>query len=113
VALEFLDVLDGLLPTIYRLGGDFRVQLSDLAHHYSFIREVRGYGLMIGMEMDIPGRQIVSDAMAEGLLINCTHENVLRFLPPYTISEQEIDRAVRILARLLKKQSSAKAGSAG
>ncbi len=103
VAIEVLDIIAGMLPTIHELGGHFRMQLSDLARHHGFIREVRGFGLMIGMELDIPGKQIVVDAIEEGLLINCTHDKVLRFLPPYTISEQEIDRAVSILNRLLKK----------
>jgi len=103
VALEFLDLLDGLLPSIYRLGGDFRMQLSEMMRHHGFIKEVRGFGLMIGVELDIPGKQIVQEALEEGLLINCTHETVLRFLPPYIISEQEIDRAVKILAKLFKK----------
>jgi len=103
VALEFLDILEGLLPSIYRLGGHLRMQLSDLMRHYGFIREVRGYGLMVGVELDIPGKQIVLDALEEGLLINCTHDTVLRFLPPYIITEPEIDRAVRTLSRVLKK----------
>lgn len=103
VSLEFLDILEGLLPEIYRLGGEFRTRLSELARHFGFIREVRGFGLMIGMELDIPGKQIVLDAMAEGLLINCTHNTVLRFLPPYIITEKEIDRAMKILTRVLKQ----------
>jgi len=103
VALEFLEILDELLPVIGRVGSDFRIQLAELGRHFSFIREVRGFGLMIGMELDIPGKQIVLDAMAEGLLINCTHDTVLRFLPPYIINEQEIDRAVNVLTRVLKK----------
>jgi acetylornithine/N-succinyldiaminopimelate aminotransferase len=103
VSLEFLDILEGLLPEISRLGGEFRMRLSELARHFGFIREVRGYGLMIGVELDIPGKQIVLDAMAEGLLINCTHNTVLRFLPPYIITEKEIDRAVKTLTRVLKQ----------
>ena len=103
VALEFLDILEGLLPSIYRIGGDFRMQLSELARHHDFIKEVRGFGLMIGLELDIPGKQIVTDALAEGLLINCTHDTVLRFLPPYIINEREVDRAVKCLAKLFKK----------
>jgi predicted acetylornithine/succinylornithine family transaminase len=103
VALEFFDILEGLLPEIERLGEYFRAQLSGLAQRFGFIREVRGYGLMIGMELDVPGKQIVLDAMAEGLLINCTHDTVLRFLPPYIITEKEIGRAVKTLGRLLKR----------
>jgi acetylornithine/N-succinyldiaminopimelate aminotransferase len=107
VALEFLDVLDGLLPSIHSLGAEFRTELCELSRHFGFIREVRGFGLMIGMELDIPGKQIVLDAMEEGLLINCTHETVLRFLPPYIISPKEIDRAVSILTKVLKKAPAA------
>jgi predicted acetylornithine/succinylornithine family transaminase len=103
VALEFLDILEGLLPDIFRLGSDFRVQLGELARHYGFIKEARGFGLMIGLELDLPGKPFVAEAIAEGLLINCTHETVLRFLPPYVITDQEIDRAVRILTKIFKK----------
>ena len=55
------------------------------------------------MELTIPGKQIVLDAMAEGLLINCTHDTVLRFLPPYIITEKEVDQAVKILAKIFAK----------
>jgi len=103
VAIEFLDILKDLLPEIQRLGGEFKIELLDLARHYGFIREVRGYGLMLGMELEISGKQIVLDAMAEGLLINCIHDNVLRFLPPYVITDAEVDRALKILGRVLKK----------
>jgi acetylornithine/N-succinyldiaminopimelate aminotransferase len=104
VALEFMDILeDGLLPRIHDAGVEFRKQLSELARRHSFIKEVRGYGLMIGVELDIPGKQIVLDAMAQGLLINCTHDKVLRFLPPYIITDKDIDRAVRTLGKIFKK----------
>ncbi len=103
VALEFLDLLDGLLPSIYQLGGLFRMRLEELSRHYRFIKEVRVYGLMIGVELKIPGEPLVKEALENGLLINCTQENVLRFLPPYVISEQEVDRAVKILDKVLRK----------
>jgi acetylornithine/succinyldiaminopimelate/putrescine aminotransferase len=102
VALEFLDILDGLLPHIDRVGSYFRAKLEELRKQFSFIREVRGQGLMIGVDLSIPGKQIVLDAMDHGLLMNCTHETVLRFLPPYIATEKEIDRAVKILQRVLK-----------
>jgi acetylornithine/succinyldiaminopimelate/putrescine aminotransferase len=55
------------------------------------------------MELTVPGKQLVLDAMAEGLLINCTHETVLRFLPPYIVTEKEVDQAVKTLAKLFAK----------
>ena len=58
VALEFFDILDELLPSINAVGGYFRMRLTELARRYSFIREVRGQGLMIGVELDIPGKPV-------------------------------------------------------
>lgn len=103
VALEFLDILDGLLPHIDKMGCYFRAGLEEMQKQFSFIREVRGQGLMIGVELSFPGKQLVLDAMEQGLLMNCTHETVLRFLPPYISTEKEIDRALGILKRLFKQ----------
>ena len=103
VAIECLEILDELLPAIQRVGGYFKDSLEALARKHSFVREVRGCGLMLGVDLAIPGKQFVLDAMAEGMLINCTHDTVLRFLPPYIITEKEVDRAVRILRKLFRK----------
>jgi len=103
VALEFFDILEELLPQIHHVGSYFRLLLTEQQRKHPFIREVRGFGLMIGVEMEIPGKQMVLDAMADGLLINCTHDTVLRFLPPYIITEKEVDQAMRILGKLVAK----------
>jgi predicted acetylornithine/succinylornithine family transaminase len=103
VALEFLDILDELLPHIQEVGGYFHVKLNELGRKHGFVKEVRGFGLMLGMELAVPGKQLVLDAMAGGLLMNCTHDTVLRFLPPYNVSEKEIDQAVKILGKLFAK----------
>ena len=102
VALEFLDILDELLPSINTVGDYFRTGLNDLARRFSFIKEVRGRGLMIGLDLEIPGKQFVLDGIKAGLLFNCTHETVLRFLPAYTITEREVDKALKGLAKLFK-----------
>src|SRR5205807_6585796 len=102
-ALEFCDILDELLPVIQRVGGYFHVQLNELARKHACIKEVRGFGLMIGVELNVPGKQIVLDALADGLLINCTHDTVLRFLPPYIATEKEVDQALKVLSKLLGK----------
>ena len=103
VALEFCDILDELLPAIQRVGGYFHVELNELARKHGCVKEVRGFGLMLGMELDRPGKQVVIDAMTEGLLINCTHDTVLRMLPPYIITEKEVDQGMKILGKLLAK----------
>lgn len=106
VALEFFDILDGLLPSIRQVGDYFRARLEELAERYAFIREVRARGLMVGVDMSVPGKQMVADAQARGLLINCTHDTVLRFLPPYIIAEKEVDEAVRTLNGIFAAQAS-------
>jgi predicted acetylornithine/succinylornithine family transaminase len=103
VALEFCDMLDELLPAIQRVGGYFHVTLNELARKHAVVKEVRGFGLMLGMELNVPGKQAVLDAMADGLLINCTHDTTLRFLPPYIVTEKEVDLAVKIMGKVLAK----------
>jgi acetylornithine/N-succinyldiaminopimelate aminotransferase len=103
VALEFLDILEELMPSIRSIGSYFRLKLADLQRHFPFITEVRGQGLMIGLQLDIPGKQFVLDAIAEGMLMNCTHDTVLRFLPPYILTEKQVDSAVGELKKIFKK----------
>ena len=102
VALEFFDILDELLPSINSTGGYFRMRLTELMRDFPFIKEVRGPGLMIGVELNFPCKQLVLDGIKEGLLFNCTHDTVLRFLPPYILSEQDVDRAIAALTKVFK-----------
>jgi acetylornithine/N-succinyldiaminopimelate aminotransferase len=102
VALEFFDILHDLLPSINSVGGYFRMKLTGLMREFPFIKEVRGQGLMVGMELDFPCKQLVLDGIKQGLLFNCTHDKVLRFLPPYIITEQDVDRAVTTLTKVLR-----------
>ena len=113
VALEFFSMLDELLPNIIQVGGYFRMRLTELARHFRFIRDVRGYGLMIGVDLDFPAKQIVLDCMEQGLLINVTQNTVLRMLPPYILSELEVDRAIAVLQKVLKKAKRPEGGSTG
>ena len=113
VALEFFDVLDELMPQIQRVGAYFRSRLVHLQAKFDFVCEgARPRGLMVGVELTMPGASIVQAAMDQGLLINCTHGNVLRFLPPYTITEQEIDTAVEILERIFTTKANENAADA-
>ncbi|HYP04650.1 MAG TPA: aspartate aminotransferase family protein [Bryobacteraceae bacterium] len=104
VALEFFDLLDELIPTIRETGVYFRTRLNELCRKFAFAKEVRGEGLMVGLELTEPGKQVVLDCMAEGLLINCTHDVVLRFLPPYIVGKREVDSALKTLTKVLRQQ---------
>lgn len=102
VAIEFFEIMKDLLPRVSEMGSYFRMRLSEAAKRFDFIKEVRGVGLMAGVELTAPGKQIVMDCMANGLLLNCTHDVVLRFLPPYIITEREVDQAMKILIKAFK-----------
>ncbi len=110
VALEFYAILDELLPQMRRVSAHFFAGLRHLQREFSFIREVRGAGLMIGVDLDFPCKHLVNEGMAQGLLFNVTHDTVIRMLPPYILTEKEADRA---LAGLRKVFRSAKPASAG
>jgi acetylornithine/N-succinyldiaminopimelate aminotransferase len=92
---------DGVLDNCRAMGTYLVQKLEQLQAKYAFIREIRGRGLIIGMEMDIDGGPLVSAALERGLLINCTVGKVLRFVPPLIVSLAEIDEAIRILDDVL------------
>jgi len=102
IALEFFDILDELLPSINSVGDYFQMKLTGLMRRFSFIKEVRGQGLMIGMELDFPCKELVLAGIKQGLLFNVTHDTVMRFLPPYILSEQDVDRAMSALTKILR-----------
>jgi acetylornithine/N-succinyldiaminopimelate aminotransferase len=105
VALEFFDILDEILPNINSVGGYFRMRLTELMREFSFIKDVRGQGLMIGVELSFPCKQLVMEGIKQGVLFNCTHDTVLRFLPPYIITEQDVDRAIVALRTVFRAAS--------
>ncbi len=72
-------------------------RLNEKRKKNTHIKEVRGKGLMIGIVLDQKGKEIVPEMMKHGVLANCTAENVIRFVPPLTISEKDLDTAVDVL----------------
>ncbi len=96
-----------LVSNCARIGEYFKKGLAGLKQKYNFIRDIRGKGLLIGMELDIDGTDIVKDAMKEGYLINCTMQKVLRFVPPLIVTEEEIDGLIQALDRIFEKRSAA------
>jgi len=102
VGLEVLKLLnEELLKNCREVGAYFLEALKGLQKRHPNIVEVRGQGLMIGMELKGPGKEIVTQAMEKGLLLNCTQEKVLRFVPPLILSRSDADFAIGILDQLL------------
>jgi acetylornithine/succinyldiaminopimelate/putrescine aminotransferase len=75
--------------------------ITNLASKFSFIREVRAEGLMIGIELTVEGAPFVNEAMHRGLLINCTHDFTLRLLPPFIIKRAQVREFLRLLELVL------------
>ena len=93
---------EGMLENCRKVGKYLLEKLNKLKAEYSFIKEVRGKGLIIGMELTIPGADIVKACMEKGLLINCTSDKILRFIPPLVVTENEVDEMLMILEQVLK-----------
>ena len=93
----------GFLQKASSQGDYFVKQLHYLKEKFSVIREVRGAGLMLAIELNQPGAKIVTACMKEGLLINCIQQNTIRFLPPLIITRKEIDLLIKILSKIFTK----------
>ena len=94
-----------LLKDVSEKAKYFVKNLNELKKKYSCIKEVRNLGLLVGVELDFAGKDIVEFCIDRGLLVNCTQGNILRFLPPFIITKKDIDKAVKILGDALKWQT--------
>ena len=96
-------VLDeGMLENCQKMGAYFLSQLEEIKGKFPFVKEVRGKGLILGMELKIDGSPIVREMLKKKILINCTMGNVLRFLPALIVAKEEIDRVVRTLEEVFR-----------
>jgi predicted acetylornithine/succinylornithine family transaminase len=109
VALEFLSIVDDekLLENVNRVGAFLQSELKIVAEKSAAAKEVRGRGFIQGINLAIPARPIVDAALAEGVLLNSTHDTVVRFLPPYLLQEKHVDKGIRVLKKLLRKKRKA------
>src|SRR5262249_44924363 len=100
VALEFLATIEeeDLLANVRQRGAPLRAGLASLSRQFDVIREVRSEGLIVGAELSVEGRPYVVTAFKQGLLINCTQERVLRFLPPFIVSEKQVQDFLKVLS---------------
>ena len=89
-----------------RMGEYFAKRLSDCHAKYRVVREVRGLGLLQGIELAMDAKAVVAECLARGILINATGEHVLRFVPPLIITQLEIDRLVDTLGEIFIAQAS-------
>ena len=103
VALEFIEMLPDLMSRVREIGAYFEARLQELIARHEFVKKTRGKGLMLGLELSVPGAVFINRAQEQGLLLNCTAGNILRFLPPYTIEHVHVDDAIGILDDVLSQ----------
>jgi predicted acetylornithine/succinylornithine family transaminase len=93
-----------ILENCCSMGDYFMHGLESLKQRFpSIIKTVRGKGLIVGMELNIEGKEIVSTCLKQGIIINCTLDKILRFLPPLIVKKQEIDRCLKMLESIFAK----------
>jgi acetylornithine/N-succinyldiaminopimelate aminotransferase len=93
----------GVLKKSVKTGKYLAQALAKFKNKFSFVRGVRGKGLILGLELEIEGAKIVDECLKEGLLLNCTAYKILRFVPPLTITPKEVDRGLAILEKVLAR----------
>jgi acetylornithine aminotransferase/acetylornithine/N-succinyldiaminopimelate aminotransferase len=105
VAIAVIDEIRNthLLEHVTEVGGFFLEQLHALASRHAAIRDVRGMGLMIGIELESEelAKQVAAEMLAQRIIINRTSETVLRFLPPYILERQHVETAIAALDSIL------------
>jgi acetylornithine/N-succinyldiaminopimelate aminotransferase len=105
-ALATLETIldEGILDNCRKVGEYFLSRLGGLKEKHTRIREVRGQGLILAVELTVPGAEFVEKCMEKGLLINCTNGNVLRFVPPLILTRQDVEKAIGILDGVLEEK---------
>jgi len=105
-------LLEGrVLDQAKRMGEYLAKGLADCKDRHRIVQDVRGLGLLQGMELETDARTIVADALARGVLINAANERVLRFVPPLIITQNEIDKLIELLGTLFTQRQIAGKGS--
>ena len=101
---------DKILDNVKEMGAYLRGKLEKLAEKYDFVKEVRGRGLMLGIVLDFPAKDILPVLREKGLIALSAGEVVLRLLPPLIVKREDCDKAVRIIGAAFKEYSASKGG---
>jgi acetylornithine/N-succinyldiaminopimelate aminotransferase len=111
-ALAVLRVLlEGpVLDQARRMGEYLAKGLSECKDRHHIVRDVRGLGLLQGMEVEMDAKTVVGNCLKRGFLVNAAGEHVLRFIPPLIISQPDIDRLLEVLSQIFDRQAAQSAG---
>ena len=108
LGVEFLSVMqeERVLDRVQASGKQLRKRLDWMSELYTEVVEVRGEGLMFGMELTVPARPLVEEALRRGVMLNCVQGKVLRFLPPLILTETQVDEAMDVLEAVMAEHFS-------
>lgn len=114
-ALQVLKVIEkkNLLQNVRERGAQLRAGLEKLAGRFEFIREIRGEGLIVGVDLSIDGGPVVAESLRQGLIINCTHEHIIRLLPAFIVSRADVSEFLAKFEKVLQAVSKAASSAAG
>jgi len=101
---------DGLIDNAEKMGQKFRQGLEDLKSKHSIIREVRGKGLMIGVELKFEVKDILLEGIKKGILLLYSGRNILRLLPPLVITDEDVTKSLDVIDQLLTNEESRRNG---
>ncbi len=108
-AMQVLTVIEkrGLLENVRERGAQLRAGLEKLQARFDFVREIRGEGLIVGVDLSIDGTPVVAEALRQGLIINCTHEHIIRLLPAFIVTRADVAEFLSKFGQVLQTVSSA------
>jgi acetylornithine/N-succinyldiaminopimelate aminotransferase len=117
VAIAVIDEIEseGLLQHVTEVGNYFQEQLSGLAKKHECIKDVRGKGLMLAAELDNAdlAKQTVAEMLKRRIVVNCTSDTVLRFLPPFILERKHVDEAIKALDEIFTEKAAAVSAATG
>ncbi len=93
-----------LLNNAKKMGEYLKSKLEELKKDFSFVRAIKGIGLMLGVELSVDGTKIFEECFNKKLLVNCTQGNILRIMPPLVVNKGDIDKAVDIISEAMKSE---------
>jgi acetylornithine/N-succinyldiaminopimelate aminotransferase len=108
-ALQVLTVIEkrGLLENVRERGDQLRSGLEKLKGRFDFVREIRGEGLIVGVDLSIDGTPVVAEALHQGLIVNCTHEHIIRLLPAFIVTRADVAEFLSKFEQVLQTVSTA------
>lgn len=94
---------EGFLENCRKMGEYLQERLWSLRKDHPVVQDVRGKGLLVGLDLTVEGNSIVKDCLERGVLINCTFDHILRMVPPLVVTRQDVDRLVQVLDEVMER----------